>query len=214
MQQVMKTVYEGIMVLLVMLTIVTIWTENTYNSAINWIVWAVFFIDFLFRFIASKKKWDFIKKNPFLLIAIIPFDQFFQMARIVRIIYFFRIKTIAKYYVIPYIEKLTYKSLAIMLSLVFLLLLVASVIIWKAEENIDNYFEAVLAVFSHLLFFGHRMFGMENTLSIWIVTGASIVGILLQGLALQWAFTKVEKKYNQVAKRGTAEQPMDKDVGR
>ncbi|OZU89459.1 transporter [Virgibacillus indicus] len=203
MQQIMKIVYEGIMILLVMLTIVTIWTENTYNSAINWIVWAIFFIDFLFRFFASEEKWSFIKKNPFLIIAIIPLDQFFQMARIVRIIYFFRIKTITKYYVTPYIEGLTYKTLGIILSLLFLLLLGASAVIWNVEDGISTYFESTLAVFSHLLFFGHRMFGMENSISIWIVTGASIVGILLQGLALQWGFTKAETVYNRIIGKKT-----------
>lgn len=96
MQKVAQIIYESIMILLVMLTIITIWTEDTYNSTLSWIVWAVFFADFTVRFVMAKAKWDFIKQNPFLLIAIIPFDQFFQVARVVRIIYLFRIKTITK----------------------------------------------------------------------------------------------------------------------
>ncbi|WP_234031493.1 hypothetical protein [Lentibacillus cibarius] len=108
MQKTMKTIYETMMIFLVMLTIVTIWTDDTYNATISWVVWVVFFIDFNVRFLTSQAKWAFIKQNPFLFIAIIPFDQFFQMARIVRIIYLFRIKTITKYYVVPFVEKLQF----------------------------------------------------------------------------------------------------------
>src|SRR5690625_2977177 len=127
----MKVIYETIMILLVLATIITIWTENTYNSTINWIVWGVFFTDFMIRFIIAKKKWEFIKKNPFLLIAIIPFDQFFQIARIVRLIYFFRIKTIAKYYITPYVKRLTYQSVTLLFTMILGLLLIESYVVWK-----------------------------------------------------------------------------------
>src|SRR5690625_509358 len=104
------------MIFLVMLTIITLWTDNTFNPTINWIVWFVFFIDFVSRLVMTKKKWNFIKHNPFLLIAIIPFDQVFQIARIVRVFYLFRIKTIAKYYITPYVRNLTYQSITLIVS--------------------------------------------------------------------------------------------------
>src|SRR5699024_5664821 len=107
MDRIMKGIYEGFMITLVVLTILTLWLENTYNSTINLVVWTIFFIDFMIRFYYADRKWIFIKSNPFLLIAIIPLDQFFQMARIVRLLYFYRIKTIAKYYITPYIRLLT-----------------------------------------------------------------------------------------------------------
>ncbi|MFV8828824.1 hypothetical protein ACNSTQ_13660 [Alkalihalobacterium sp. APHAB7] len=43
-----------------------------------WIVWGIFLVDYLIRFIKAEQKWRFIKVNPFLVIAIVPFDQFFQ----------------------------------------------------------------------------------------------------------------------------------------
>ncbi|GAE91278.1 hypothetical protein JCM21714_223 [Gracilibacillus boraciitolerans JCM 21714] len=47
-------------------------------------------IDYMIRIVLSPpRKWEFIKKNPFLLLAVIPFDQFFQVARIVRLLYLF-----------------------------------------------------------------------------------------------------------------------------
>ncbi|MGM8366102.1 transporter [Virgibacillus sp. W0181] len=206
MQKVIKMTYEGIMIILVILTIMTIWSENRINSTINWVVWGIFFADFAIRLLLSKRKWDFIKSNPFLLIAIIPFDQFFQIARIVRLIYFFRIKTIAKYYITPYVKKLTYKSLTL-LTVVFLLYLVLeALIIWKVEAVIATYWEAIYAVISYLFFVGHRIFAMDHSVSIWLLTITSVFGVVLQGLALQWVFTKIENIYNQVKKKRDASQ--------
>jgi len=192
------------MILLVLATIITIWTENTYNSTINWIVWGVFFTDFMIRFIIAKKKWEFIKKNPFLLIAIIPFDQFFQIARIVRLIYFFRIKTIAKYYITPYIRRLTYQSLTLLIFIILILLLSESFIVWKLESSIHSFLYGIYVVFGHLLFFGHRIFIIDHSVSIWLLTVTSILGVVIQGLALQWVFGKAEIIFQKYKKQRDA----------
>src|SRR5690625_3484425 len=164
----MKLIYESIMIILVILTIITIWTENSYNATINWIVWGVFFTDFIIRFFIAKKKWSFLKRNPFLIIAIIPFDQFFQLARIVRLIYFFRIKTIAKYYITPYVRKLTYQSITSIIIFLLALLFIEAAIVWKLENTIATFVNGLSVVFGHLLFFGHRIFIVNHTLSIWL----------------------------------------------
>lgn len=206
MQQILKTVYEGIMILLVMLTLITLWNENAYNSTINWIVWGVFFIDFSVRLLATKEKWKFIKQNPFLLIAIIPFDQFFQAARIVRIIYLFRIKTITKYYISPYVRKLTYQSMSIIISIILVLLFVESLVIWNLEGSIQTYYEALFVLCGYLFFFGHDTFIIGNPISVWTLTGISIIGIAIQGLALQWAFNKLEAAFISFKKKRSTSQ--------
>lgn len=201
----MRYIYEVTMITLVIMTIMTIWSENTMNALINWVVWAIFFIDFVIRMVLSKKKWDFIKRNPFLLIAIIPFDQFFQIARMVRIIYFFRIKTIAKYYITPYVQKMTYQSLSIVVLLFAIYLLLEAVIVWKVERLIDTYGEALYVVGSYLFFLGHRIFIVDHSISIWLLTITSVFGVVLQGLALQWLFTKIETIYYRIkAKHGAS----------
>src|SRR5690625_2863007 len=188
----MKLIYESIMIILVILTIITIWTENSYNATINWIVWGVFFTDFIIRFFIAKKKWSFLKRNPFLIIAIIPFDQFFQLARIVRLIYFFRIKTIAKYYITPYVKKLTYQSLSMIAIVILSVLIAESIVVWNMENSIVSFTEALYVVFGHLLFFGHRIFSIDHSISIWLLTITSILGVVIQGIALQWAFSKAD----------------------
>ena len=198
MQHILKYTYEGLMVFLVMVTIITLWTDNTYNSTINIIVWIVFFVDFIVRLFLAKKKWDYIKSNPFLIIAIIPLDQFFQIARIVRLFYLFRIKTIAKFYITPYVKKLNYRSLIIIASILLIFLMGISSVIWQLEESVNSYFEGVYVVFGHLLFFGHRIFIINHTFSICLLTVISITGVIVQGLALQWAFSKAEGIYHKV----------------
>ncbi len=170
----------------------TLWTESAYNSAVNWVVWFIFFVDFVIRFTFSSKKWGFIKKNPFLVIAVIPLDQFFQMARIVRLIYLFRIKTITKYYIQPFVQKLTYQSKVWIFTFLLLFLLAQSFLVWRLEENVLSFWDAAYAVFGHLVFFGHRMVDIQEGISLWMFVITSIVGVLLHGLALQWAFTKIE----------------------
>ncbi|GGJ93623.1 hypothetical protein GCM10007063_15230 [Lentibacillus kapialis] len=209
MQKVAKIIYEGIMIILVMLTIITVWTDDTYNSTISWIVWAVFFADFMVRTVLSDAKWDFIKQNPFLLIAIIPFDQFFQMARIVRIIYFFRIKTITKYYVVPFVEKLTIQSKSLILFIVLLLLLTEGALIWKIENSVSTYFEGLFVVFGYLLFFGHRVFEIDQSMSVWTLTVVSVLGIAIQGLALQWVFNRLDAVYKRIKSDPSEQRQVD-----
>ena len=212
MQQIVKTVYEGIMVLFVMLTLITLWNENTYNSMINWVVWGVFFIDFCVRLLTSKEKWNFIKQNPFLLIAIIPFDQFFQAARVVRLIYLFRIKTIAKYYISPYVRKLTFQSVSLLVSIIVALLFAESLIIWNLESSIQTYDEALFVLFGYLFFFGHDTFVIGNPISVWSLTAISIIGIAIQGLALQWAFNKVEVLFTRLKKKKSVNEKSEEIV--
>ncbi|WP_156289928.1 transporter [Oceanobacillus salinisoli] len=195
MQKVIKITYEGMMILLVMLTIMTIWTDNTFHSTINWIVWAVFTVDFLSRLIMTKDKWKFIKNHPFLLLAIVPFDQIFQVARVVRVIYLFRIKTITKYYVTPFIEKLSYKSATVVLSSIMIILIIKSWVMMYLEASVETFWDGLYVTFGHLLFFGREIYVISHPVSIWFLTIASVLGIILQGLALQWAFSKVERYY-------------------
>lgn len=192
-----KIFYEAIMVFLVILTILSLWKGNG-NTFINWGVWAIFTVDFLIRLYLSESKWQFIKKHPFLVIAIIPFDQFFQVARIVRLVYLFRIKTIAKYYVNPIVERISYKSLTFIIITILGYLIIESLIIWRLEDTVDTILQAIFVSFGYLMFFGRNLFVIEHLVSSVLLITTSIIGIILQGLALQWAFSKAEVYYDEL----------------
>ena len=192
MQQKARMIYDMAMILLVMVTILTLWVEHTVNSTINLIVWIVFLIDYIIRIILADNKWQFIKKNPFLLLAVIPFDQFFQVARIVRLFYLFRIKTITKYYVTPYIKQLTYTKKMLLLMSLPALLLIETIMIWKMGNKLEFWHEAFFVVFQHLFIFANSLESINHFPSILLLTITSIFGVIIQGLVLQWLFDKLE----------------------
>jgi len=123
------------------------------------------------------------------------------MARIVRLLYFYRIKTIAKYYITPYIRKLTSQSFMVIFALFIVLLFSKAMIISLIEQSVDTYPQAFSVVFGHLLFFGHRIFMIEHPFSITLLTMTSVLGVVLQGLALQWTLSKGEFIYKKMKKR-------------
>ncbi|XXM72981.1 transporter [Lysinibacillus sphaericus] len=195
MQKTVKIIYEMFMLLLVMVTIITLWEEDNHNSLLNWIVWGIFFADFVVRMLKADRKWEFLKENPFLLIAILPFDQFFQMARIVRIFYLFRLKTITKYYISPYVEKLTYQSWTLLISILLGFLLAESFILYFIEATVGSFYDGIVVVFGHLIYMGSTIVNLQSGVSMWLLTITAIIGISLQGLALQWGMTKLEGIY-------------------
>ncbi|MBP3950393.1 transporter [Bacillus sp. YZJH907-2] len=185
------------MILFVMITLFTLWTDHGMNPMVNFFVWIVFFIDFMVRFILSKEKWIFVKRNPFLVIAIIPFDQFFQIARIVRLIYFFRLKTITKYYVQPFVDKMTFRTKLLMLFTLLWFLAGEAYLLYIIEEHIESYFHSIRIVTQQLLFFGQRATEVQSNLSVWLFVVTTIIGVLLHGIALQWVFVQGERWWQQ-----------------
>ncbi|MDX8046049.1 transporter [Gracilibacillus sp. S3-1-1] len=197
MQQIARVVYDVIMILLVVATILTLWVDHTVNSTINTVVWLVFLIDYVIRIILAKNKWQFIKKNPFLLLAVIPFDQFFQIARIVRIIYLFRIKTITKYYITPYMKQLSNMKKLLLILSVPVLLLVETIAIWQMGNKLTTWYDAFIVVFQHLFIFANSLESVSHFPTIVLLTVTSIFGVIIQGLVLQWLFGKLEQLWQR-----------------
>ncbi|WP_058307510.1 hypothetical protein [Gracilibacillus massiliensis] len=197
MQQKARIFYDILMILLVVLTILTLWVDHTVNSTINLIVWLIFLVDYIIRIFLVENKWDFIKKNPFLLLAVIPLDQLFQVARIVRIVYLFRIKTITKYYISPYLKKLSYTKKLIILLAVPVLLFIETIVIWQMNNNLAYWYDAFIIVFQHLFIFANSLETIHHFPSIILLTITSIFGVIIQGLVLQWLFDKSEKIWRE-----------------
>jgi voltage-gated potassium channel len=54
-------------------------------SYIDFSVLIIFVIDYIYRFVRAENKWTFFKSNIFNLIAIMPFDKAFRIARLARL---------------------------------------------------------------------------------------------------------------------------------
>ncbi|WP_203289771.1 potassium channel family protein [Metabacillus sp. cB07] len=59
-------------------------------------VWGLFLVDYIVRFVVSKNKWQYVKKHPLELLAIIPLDQLFRTLRLVQIIKVIRLIVLIK----------------------------------------------------------------------------------------------------------------------
>lgn len=92
--QKLNTIYEIIMASLALVVVAILFIEftrpltkqqATLLANIDISILIVFAVDYFYRFIRSTNKWSFFKSNIFDLIAIMPFDKAFRIARIARL---------------------------------------------------------------------------------------------------------------------------------
>lgn len=186
-----RTVYEFFMVLLAALSVATIWNNSQYDSYIVWITWGIFFVDFVVRFYKSDNKWNFIKSNPFLVIAIIPLDAVFQVARVARILHLLRLKAITKYYTMPFIKFLKRQHLLVVISVTFVVVFLSIIPLYLVESELDSYRDALLNSLMALTFFGRSNFEPATGLGDVIIVMLTIFGVILHGLIISTAFDYV-----------------------
>ncbi|MBM7553669.1 hypothetical protein [Thalassobacillus pellis] len=179
--------YEVAMILLATLSVATIWNKTGYNSLIVWTTWAVFFVDFVYRFLKSENKWDFIKANPFIVIAAIPLDAVFQFARFARILHLLRLKSITKYYTMPFIKYLKRQHLLVVTGVTFVVVFISIIPLYQLESELESYWEALLSALVALTFFGRTPFEPTTSIGHLIVVLLTIFGVILHGLIISTA---------------------------
>lgn len=133
--------YEIFMALLAILSIVIVWLDNPNREIVDRGIWLIFFIDVSIRFIKSKSKWNYIKKNPFDIIAIIPLDNIFRVARLARLIRLLR--TLAIFNRTSFYKVLKTNSLDKVIVATSLLIFLSAIPIKKVEPGIETYGDAV-----------------------------------------------------------------------
>ena len=98
-------IYELIMAALALVIVVILIIEfttpltqaqKTLLANIDLAILAIFAVDYFYRLARAKEKWLFVKSNIFDLIAIIPFDKAFRVARLARLIRLVRFSRTAR----------------------------------------------------------------------------------------------------------------------
>ena len=186
-----QMLYELMMIFLATLSVATIWNSTQYTSYIVWITWGIFFIDFIYRLYTSENKWKFIKSNPLLIIALIPLDAIFQLARFARILHMLRLKTITKYYTMPFIDFLKRQHLIAVFSVVSIIVFLSIIPLYLLEPELNEYRQALVSSVMSLLFFGQSAFQPVTTWGHIIVVLLTILGVILHGLVISTAFDLV-----------------------
>ncbi|WP_244199442.1 hypothetical protein [Halobacillus trueperi] len=183
-----KTFYELFMIALAALSVATIWQQTGYNSVIVWTTWSIFFLDFLYRLYKADSKWGFIKKHPFIVIAAIPLDAIFQFARFARILHLLRLKSITKYYTMPFIRFLKRQHLLTVTGATFILVFLLIIPLNLIENELDSYGDAWLSAILSLTFFGRSGFEPETMAGHIIIVVFTILGVILHGLVISTTF--------------------------
>lgn len=163
--------------------------------------WFVFLIDFIVRFYSADKKSDFIKKNPFEIIALIPLDALFRTARLARLIQLMRLKIIAKHYSNPLIKKMEKNKIQNITSLSFIVIFISTIPFYFYEPIVTSFGEAFIWSFTSLLFFGNASASPETLIGKIIIILLTILGvclhtILMTGL-LKLLRNKIFKKFKK-----------------
>ncbi|WP_223639321.1 potassium channel family protein [Planococcus sp. 4-30] len=136
-------IYEILMFVLVIISLFFAFSNNTQFLIYDRIIWIVFVIDYAVRLINSEKKWDYIKKHPLELIAIIPFDSIFRAARIIRLFRVIRLIGIGSRYLTPVYKLLRTNGLDKLLIVALVLLFIIPIPIVLLEPSINTFADAL-----------------------------------------------------------------------
>jgi len=136
-------VYEIVMIILAITSVAFIWIDTPSLQFIDKFVWLAFVFDVFIRFISSPKKLEYIKSNPFDLIAIIPFDSIFLLARIARLIRVFRSLIIAFHFAQPFFNIMETNNLERVIKFTFILIFCSSIPVYYVEPGIKTFEDAL-----------------------------------------------------------------------
>lgn len=206
----LKILYELTLVSMALFSVATIWHKSNLNPYITWSIWGIFFLDFIKRLTSAEDKWQFLKRNPFLIIAIIPLDAIFQLARFARLIHLFRLKVITKHFIKPIIQKLKKKRLVFLFPLVFGLVFLSVIPLYYFEPAIGSFQKAFLSSALSLVFFGSSSLAPTTIVGKAILTVLTVFGVMLHGLIISYAFDFV-LDYIHSKKRSRLSTETEKD---
>ncbi|WP_235848900.1 MULTISPECIES: potassium channel family protein [Bacillaceae] len=138
-------IYEVFMAILALTSVIFIFNhaENSFIRNLDFVIWIIFVVDVLTRLILSKNKIEYLKKNPLDIIAIIPFDSIFRLARLARIIRLFRAIAIMKHILGPVYAIIRTNNLDKVVLGTVILIFISSIPIRFVEPSINSYTDAV-----------------------------------------------------------------------
>jgi voltage-gated potassium channel len=198
-----KTCYEFFMFLCVIVSVGTIWYQSSYDLWIIWGTWGIFLIDYLVRFYFSTDKVQFMKRNPFDLIALIPLDALFQTAKLARLYRLMRLKTIARHYSNPLIRKMSKNKLPYVLLISFIVILISTIPFYYYEPLVRSYGKAFRWALTSFLFFGNSNANPESWIGKIVIIQLTILGLSLHAVIMTMVMRFIRIR---VGKKGSQKQ--------
>jgi voltage-gated potassium channel len=178
-------IYE---LLLASLVIFSLIYDAEYQRILDMFVWGLFVLDYTFRIWLSDNKKTFIKRNPLDLIAIIPLDQFFQAARIVRLFRVIRLIVIFNRRKSLFDEFLRGYNIDKLFVLVIAVMFLTAIPMKWLEESFQTYGDAFWWVIVTTTTVGYGDLYPETVIgriiaSILMIIGVGILGIITGSVA-------------------------------
>lgn len=136
-------IYEFLMFLLVLISLFLAFSENLQAIWLDRSIWLLFVIDYTVRLTKAEGKWQYIKKHPFELIAIIPLDAIFRAARFVHIFRIIRLIGIGSRFFKPVYNLLKTSGLDKLLAVTAVLLFIIPIPVIMIEPEINNFPDAL-----------------------------------------------------------------------
>ncbi len=122
--------YEYFMLILALLSVSLIWIDLGVFNYIIFVVWGIFLIDIIVRIYRARSKFIYMLKNPFDIVAVIPLDSFFLLARFSRFISVLRIKSILTRYTVRLQKWVSTLNLVRVTAGFFFVVLVLNLAVW------------------------------------------------------------------------------------
>ncbi|WP_330949232.1 potassium channel family protein [Virgibacillus sp. MG-45] len=193
----LSLIYEITLVTLAFISVIFLWSDNDTIRILDKIVWLVFFIDVIVRIITRKKKWQYIRENPFDIIAAIPLDSIFQTARVVRLVRVLRFFTIGKKYFKPMRNILRTNGLNKLLTVSAFMLVGSTVLVTNIEPSINSYADGLWWSIVTTTTVGYGDLSPETSTGrlvaiVLMLVGIGIIGMLTSSLTTY--FVKEEKE--------------------
>lgn len=179
--------YELLLISLAIISVLFYYSDKGAIPWLDWTVWAIFFVDVVIRFIISKNKWQFIKQNPFIVIAAIPLESIFQTARIAHLFRLLRLFAISKNYLGTLFAILKTNGLDKVLTVSLILIFFAGASVTVIEPNIETFGDGIWWAVVTTTTVGYGDISPGTALgrllaTVLMLTGIGLIGMLTSSL--------------------------------
>lgn len=138
-------IYGATLFVLIFISVVTTNSDPVLSHILDGIIWLAFLIDTLYRMKRSKSPWQFIKRHPFDMIALIPLYNGFRFFKLIPLLAnLIRLSAVGKRYVLPFLKRLNTTGLGRILIYFLIIFFILPIPLVFVEPQMNHSYGTVL----------------------------------------------------------------------